>query len=864
MVFFVCLLVGHEVAAVRQVTSARLITRHGYPNDVTIEGVEDQTIEGNLEDDQTIEGNLEEGQTIEGGNGPITQMGGKEGSRPKLTGMDHIDKQAEAMERLKMRLTIHGTIKDRWEASDGEGKGDRLWWVVSFKEGFQIMIKQWNWEVDVTKNQHWRHVGSDYTKFGTLDEDIIYNLKNARFRLNNADNLDTYNGNDVVALELELSSTEPPLHGSCWETAAATLKKSSKGWFGIYKVRNLWLLNSDEVESSKGARGAMVLDVVLWMWYLMRELEQLYAAWLLLAGPDVVQPIETAARAKFTELDKKIYNIPHKASQEKLERILNGWRGALTQEGADAQLMDQLRENPIEGSAMVLSRGRREHVVYVDKVDVDKSSGNFTATVRSKGGKGTLVLNKYNHPNWSSSIRNYANTQKEFGWALGSHGLRYGEHFTIVDRPRLLKEAPMENSLWAELSYKNGCGQIEGLVDAHCEGHPVVSKIFTLSNFPGTYRIIGVDVLDEKKKIVKLSAKMISRSTLKSDTAKTSIITQWNGPKLKAMAENHQLRLEVDTIAGHLKIKGATGFKLSTKEKAALPALTIGFIEAKSQGHLELIAARATELLQLAVDDIWQPDYGRDDRAKKIRGNWKMASMVGIGLGVVSLAALTVLTAGAGLGVFAGTTIGIQSSTLAVGGTSLGTITTVSTTLPTMTSVLVPIAYGAMPVIGTLTLLAPGGVPSMVYAGVRKELMAAKIARGTLHFAEQYSAMLVATQKCPPGSANDEHSTRDVDDPHACCRRQELRSDQQTENAGEQQRMRDLLGCRRSKRASRKSYSRTSKDEEDYKKSVFLMGEFAKALTTVSDFQCEVVPDDTVDMRYRLRERWSAMERRSL
>merc|ERR1719346_277787 len=114
----------------------------------------------------------------------------------------------------------------------------------------------------------------------------------------------------------------------------------------------------------------------------------------------------------------------------------------------------------------------------------------------------------------------------------------------------------------------------------------------------------------------------------------------------------------------------------------------------------------------------------------------------------------------------------------------------------------------------------------MLYAGVHKELMAGKIAKGTLHFAEQYSAMILATERCPPGSANDEHSTKSVDDPHAMCRRQELRMDQNTESESEQQSRRQKLGCK-SRRHARRSSSRAAIDKQDFQKSVYLMGEFA-------------------------------------
>jgi len=45
---------------------------------------------------------------------------------------------------------------------------------------------------------------------------------------------------------------------------------------------------------------------------------------------------------------------------------------------------------------------------------------------------------------------------------------------------------------------------------------------------------------------------------------------------------------------------------------------------------------------------------------------------------------------------------------------------------------------------------------------------------------------------------------------------------------------------------------------------VYLMLQLAKALTTVSDFECEAIADESVNAHYRLRERWSFMERRTL
>jgi hypothetical protein len=202
---------------------------------------------------------------------------------------------------------------------------------------------------------------------------------------------------------------------------------------------------------------------------------------------------------------------------------------------------------------------------------------------------------------------------------------------------------------------------------------------------------------------------------------------------------------------------------------------------------------------------------------------------------------------------------------IATGGALTTTLVT-STTLPTMIPTLLPIAQVGMAVLGTTAVLIPDGIPNYIYVGVRRELMANKIAFSTLLFAEQYASILLATKYCPPGSANDDKSTSNVDDPYAMCRRQELKQEMAEEHGDEEDRKSKMLGCSaRSARArNRNSHSRASRDQRNFQKSVYLMLQLAKALTTVSDFECEAIADESVNAHYRLRERWSFMERRTL
>jgi len=213
-----------------------------------------------------------------------------------------------------------------------------------------LLVKQWNWEVDVTKNQKWHHVGVDHTEFGQLDEDTKDQLTKARFRLTNATLLDSYMADEQVDLSFELANTGEPLHGSCWETATETIKRASKGWFGIYKVWNLWLQNGDEETATgdltgivEGNKGGMTLDWAILMWYLMRELEQLYAAILVRAGPEVIIPLERDARKRFKEVYEKIPTIGQRDIEDKLKKIVDSWYStSLTMRDADLAIIAQM------------------------------------------------------------------------------------------------------------------------------------------------------------------------------------------------------------------------------------------------------------------------------------------------------------------------------------------------------------------------------------------------------------------------------------------------------------------------------------------------------------------------------------------
>merc|ERR1719210_2771804 len=250
----------------------------------------------------------------------------------------------------------------------------------------------------------------------------------------------------------------------------------------------------------------------------------------------------------------------------------------------------------------------------------------------------------------------------------------------------------------------------------------------------------------------------------------------------------------------------------------------------------------------------WLPDYGKDDRDKKIRRNWKIAQWVGIGVAVAALGAAAIFSGVFALGLIPATFVAPASTvTTAVGGAALTSATSTTMVLPTVAATMIHVAYIGGGVCGAISVMMPDGVPHLIWSGVRREVMSTKLAHSTLLFAESYASIALANKYCPPGSANDEHSTKAVDDPHAACRRQEIKSEDQGKSYDFDQKKQKMMGCAARTQRIRKSGSRANKDEQAYKTSVFMMVQFAKALTAVSDFQCEAIADESAKAHYRLR-----------
>lgn len=769
---------------------------------------------------------------------------------------------------MKTTLTVGGVVKKIKAVSEEEGKGDRQWWVVEFEKGHVMLIKQWNHEADVTKNQkHGWWNQKDKTVFKSLDEDVIYNLKNARWRLTKDCAL-KLDGNDLVGqyfdMKFELSSTDPPLKGSCWETATQTMKRATKGWFGMASVSNLWLQEGDEGTDAAlvtGAKGARTLDAILWMWYAMRELEQLYAAFLVQAGPDVISPLETSARQKLADARGKVSKIGNATTEAILMGLVNEWESnSLTKAGTDEATLTQLKESPVEGGVYALNVSTKSRrIVYLQHLEADvNNADNFTCYIRQKNGRGRKVPKK----DWLKLLKG-ARHPKTFGWKKGVHGLSHGEEFTVAGKIETWKKEPMQGSKWAMVQFKNGCNQVKAIIEPLCHKHPILGKYFLLERYPGTYKIARVEVLDEHKQIVKITGIQISsRGGNEVAESRDSIFRKWNKKKIIKMANKGQLRLEINTIAGQQEVTGMSGFKMrvkETKQDEVLKPVSIGAIEAESQAHLLVVSARAMKLLRLTVDHVWQPDFGKDDRQKEKNAVLKNLAITGIVIALVVSAAATVVTAGVAGGLFATATVGTAAASATTGGAIVTTVAT-TTTIPTVIGVIAPTAMFAGPIAATMATLMPGGAPSALYKAVRKQYTASKIARETLRFAENYASMIVTMAKCPPGSASDDRSSASADDPYAVCRRQELDMSKMKESAESKLKKDKLVGCT----SGRKSNSRAAKDAEAFQRSLYLMTDLARSLTTVSELQCEVTPDDTIPMKYKLKERWSAMDKRTL
>merc|ERR1712183_366759 len=117
------------------------------------------------------------------------------------------------------------------------------------------------------------------------------------------------------------------------------------------------------------------------------------------------------------------------------------------------------------------------------------------------------------------------------------------------------------------------------LINPHCGNHPLIGKTFLIKHYPGTYKVVAVDVVHEIRKIIKIVAKLDSHEKLDKYSTAGTITSVWASEEITELANNNQLRLEVDAIPDHQKIKSIDGNKVEVKTKEPFPALQLGMLE---------------------------------------------------------------------------------------------------------------------------------------------------------------------------------------------------------------------------------------------------------------------------------------------
>jgi len=474
---------------------------------------------------------------------------------------------------------------------------------------------------------------------------------------------------------------------------------------------------------------------------------------------------------------------------------------------------------------------------------------------------------------WKKQIKEPMSAAKEFGWRPGSRGIRHMKPFRLIEFGKPSDKRPIEGSLWAKAEFadeERGQGRMINkliLIDPHCKDHPLTGLFFSIRNHPGTWVVAGVEVVDEIRKRVKIMARYHSRDS-DIDIMK-SITTKWPTKAITELANNDQLRLESPHLNEPMKIKGVTGgFKLKIKTKKAHPPLQVGMVEARNQAHLNAISERVSFILSLAVDEVWNPDYAKDDRKKRTQKHWRIAGYVAGGVLVTALA-VTVAIAAFPAVVVGGTAATATSSALLTtsGGSFIvsgGTTTAAASATLFSGAGLVPSIWATFGTIAVLSQMMPYGAPASLYKSVNRQVMAEKLARSNLNFAEDYGSKMLATEKCPLGRGLKENNNKDPYDKYAMCWRQKL-DDKSLESKNiHEKTMRDFFGQEKTGKNKGGHKNKWSKALAKFIDAKTLMREVATAIGTTAQFECEVLPDDQLKQNFRMREKWTMMPRRNI
>merc|ERR1712061_444034 len=95
----------------------------------------------------------------------------------------------------------------------------------------------------------------------------------------------------------------------------------------------------------------------------------------------------------------------------------------------------------------------------LDEEEEEEEKDKYRVYVETQNGK-----KQYSAKEWAKAVTGYRNTRSTWGLKKGSRGMRFGTNFEIKEKPQRSEEAPIENSMWADIEYEDGCGRVYAFV----------------------------------------------------------------------------------------------------------------------------------------------------------------------------------------------------------------------------------------------------------------------------------------------------------------------------------------------------------------------------------------------------------------
>lgn len=830
------------------------------------------------------------------------------------------------VQRLLTTFDISGTLSqvrnitdelDRDKFHQGRHMGflDRAWWVVEFEEGDVVLIKMWNGELDIFHNKEQVHKLNRENKPSTMllagHDSLLHSMTHARYFLQNWREVDHAQIGKRFVLQFTFVAAGTADPGSCRVHAKGAMSKAATTWYGLLKKQHLHLDEDDIDEEDEsdfdeedthnadfqravlvgGSKGAEVLNLVLGLWGVMRDLEQLWSSWYLGTETQCISKLKERSLQRFQHLSQLIAAL----QDEDLKKIVKGWvslwRQCMTQEGVAAANLAEAKQVPLLGLAVQMKSGE---VVQVQNIIGSDDGKSFTISAVSTDNG----FRRYTQQQWATNVNAIIDSKNTFG-SIGAEVIRYGESFRILSEPQESRTVPIQGAKFARVRLLSpNANESVGLVDPECgEHHPFVGTHFGLLQkaYRGlVYEVVSVAVAVESKNIVLLRCKVVD------DTQGVirNLVDAYDAATISALMRNRQIRLDLPIkaysiaevalrnasqrtqkrlaimqdqkyIQRHLIVTGARGTSLRVRRTAHVHNFHMFVVAPADRLHHSIVSKRTTELLKLTITDVFAPpEYEADDRAKRRRSAREMTINSIVALIMLAQVASSVTLAFIGVPVLLS-----QGSTAALAAMQASVLSSVS------------------PILGLSMHLSPRGtVGGLAISGLHS-YEASKIAFQTLNYAERMSSLALVSELCPLGSGlayadflkyrnetdafyfgqfeeRDEHGHN----AYSACKRHTLSETDRRDLHRDENRKRQAQGQRP------RLYSKFARDghalgwfrkptleakaARKFRASVFSMTQLARAIAYVTEQGCEVVANATEPQGYRLRERWTLTPRR--